>query len=1444
MASVRVAVRVRPLNPREMQLSSKTIIQVEGNKTSITDSKHMTKNSEDRTKCFSYDFSYDSTDVRSTKFVSQEKVFTDLGTDVLKAAFEGYNACVFAYGQTGSGKSYTMMGSQGDVGLTPRICEGLFNHITETSHTDHTSFHTVVSYVEIYNERVRDLLRNKPAEYGNLRVREHPRDGPYVEGLSKKPVKSYADVAGLMDQGNTNRTVSSTAMNEASSRSHAIFTINFTQARFDADLPSETVSKIHLVDLAGSERADATRATGAQLKEGGNINKSLVTLGNVISTLAEASVFGSLKKKQTFIPYRDSVLTWLLKDSLGGNSKTIMIATISPADINYGETLSTLRYANRAKNIVNKPTVNEDGSVKIIRELREEIAHLNALLAHGNKAASPVGLASGASVEEKLHQNEARVIELTKEWTSKWKETQSILREETVALRKEGNGVVLDSELPHLIGIDDDLLSTGVILYHLREGRTSVGRGDATTQPDIMLHGIESEHCAFENRGGTVILTPFPGAPCLVNGVEVTEPCPLTQGAVLQLGRGTLFRFNHPKEAAALRQKRQSGLLYDGGLSPSDLSSGPQLMSTAMWRKSGANVKEPEGELRNVEEDLSEESDEGPGLNVTWEMEDEGEGCIYSNQLAVPDPEHMDMCLAGGLSYKLVHHGLLAFTGRSDVLETEEKSRYQRTIQAAEDYYEAELRPGPPDESCKAAASVVTADALNTSERQTQQTCSPAAEKRPSANKVWEDGVQTRRPQSSQQQAQQSASPHKSAADCQPQQLLSSDRDLGLGSTSRGSRPDPSGLTGADGSGAGPEGGSNERMGVCSDGGWDPCLPTGRSAGTSFAVPASPLCAECFAIGLEDAGGVVLPQLASDEAPLTLPELKVTQKLIQSQAFTVEGQFSHSVLSMSSVESLRAPAASEAHLQSAQAGSGSNSASGLGSLLGRMSWMVKDAGRILRSSPSVLPQMAIVGGAVKLELVLGPEARPPEYGELVHAEEPAMDNEFAWPKEHSLAKKLTWPQEFDTELDMGSRLKSPRNPNSFLKVDSPQVEKTNGCRTRSVLVRGNSNKQAWVPETPCGPEKVQVVGYGSPHCPCQPVQVLCQRLVDFPSSLRQLQCLPVPNLLSLLLNVLPASSLTTQKTLAVCWLSVGSCSQLEPSPALVVLLESVLFVLTSDPDPSNPLEFSHSLSVFHHLPLFQIKEVQVGFAGQSIRLMGSTASSILTLYTYSPELTQDLCCTLLAVLAPGEPGVWDHPLLTKDLRELSLDWGAQYVPDLLLAAGLRLTCNFQKTLAHLVCLLHGNMDGERPKLGQVQVLLYAAVRVHSSSRSSSSLPANCVAHLLLTDTHLGLLLEDAVFYPQPRSLVLIPRHAQFRLGPLRCRSNVRCLLVRDSVQLEVVLVAPGARGAQRGHQQCDVGRAAAPSSQLPRSSPRPEVWKLTFSSATEATFLINNLSNI
>ncbi|NXU87230.1 KIF1B protein, partial [Xiphorhynchus elegans] len=419
-ASVKVAVRVRPFNSREMSRESKCIIQMSGSTTTILNPKQP----KETPKSFSFDYSYWShTTPADINYASQKQVYQDIGEEMLQHAFEGYNVCIFAYGQTGAGKSYTMMGKQekDQQGIIPQLCEDLFSRINDTTN-DNMSYSVEVSYMEIYCERVRDLLN--PKNKGNLRVREHPLMGPYVEDLSKLAVTSYNDIQDLMDSGNKARTVAATNMNETSSRSHAVFNIIFTQKRHDAetDITTEKVSKISLVDLAGSERADSTGAKGTRLKEGANINKSLTTLGKVISALAEMP-FPSLstpqnkkKKKTDFIPYRDSVLTWLLRENLGGNSRTAMVAALSPADINYDETLSTLRYADRAKQIRCNAVINEDPNNKLIRELKDEVARLRDLLyAQGLGDIIDTHPAAGGSkyVSDLENNNDARGTELS-----------------------------------------------------------------------------------------------------------------------------------------------------------------------------------------------------------------------------------------------------------------------------------------------------------------------------------------------------------------------------------------------------------------------------------------------------------------------------------------------------------------------------------------------------------------------------------------------------------------------------------------------------------------------------------------------------------------------------------------------------------------------------------------------------------------------------------------------------------------------------------------------------------------------------------------------------------------------------------------------------------------------------------------------------------------------
>ncbi|KAM8875095.1 kinesin-like protein KIF1A isoform 15-T15 [Spinachia spinachia] len=616
-ASVKVAVRVRPFNSREIGKDSKCIIQMSGNTTTIVNPKQAKDN-----KSFNFDYSYWShTSPEDINYASQVQVYKDIGDEMLLHAFEGYNVCIFAYGQTGAGKSYTMMGKQ-DVkdqqGIIPLLCEDLFTKFNDNADNS-MSYSVEVSYMEIYCERVRDLLN--PKNKGNLRVREHPLMGPYVEDLSKLAVTSYNDIQDLMDSGNKARTVAATNMNETSSRSHAVFNIIFTQKRHDAetDNTSEKVSKISLVDLAGSERADSTGAKGTRLKEGANINKSLTTLGKVISALAEVDSGSNKNKKkkkvESFIPYRDSVLTWLLRENLGGNSRTAMIAALSPADINYDETLSTLRYADRAKQIRCNAVINEDPNNRLVRELKEEVSRLKDLLfSQGLGDIIDTYPATGAVIEglkltnamtgmspspslsalssragsiaslhdrimfspgseeaiERLKETEKIIAELNETWEEKLRRTEAIrmerealLAEMGVAMREDGGtvGVFSPKKTPHLVNLNEDPLMSECLLYYIKDGVTRVGRVDAASRQDIVLSGhfIKDEHCTFtsstDKTREIVVLEPCEGAETYVNGKRVTEPTVLKSGNRIILGKSHVFRFNHPVQARAERER-------------------------------------------------------------------------------------------------------------------------------------------------------------------------------------------------------------------------------------------------------------------------------------------------------------------------------------------------------------------------------------------------------------------------------------------------------------------------------------------------------------------------------------------------------------------------------------------------------------------------------------------------------------------------------------------------------------------------------------------------------------------------------------------------------------------------------------------------------------------------------------------------------------------------
>ncbi|XP_052333573.1 uncharacterized protein LOC118402698 isoform X32 [Oncorhynchus keta] len=1653
MASVCVAVRVRPLNKREKEMSAKVIIHMKGKTISVDgNNKDIHKGIPgigltDRGRhSFSYDFSYDSTDVGSPNFVPQEKVFKDLGCDVLKAAFEGYNACVFAYGQTGSGKSYTMIGNSGDLGLIPRICDGLFCHISEMDQVDGASFRIEVSYLEIDNERVQDLLTTKtdPGSGSGLHLREHPKDGPYVENLSTRLVQNYTDIEELMHAANAKLITANTGLNDVSSRSHSIFTVIITQVRFNAVLPCETVSKIHLVDLAGSER------TGARLKEGANINKSLVTLGSVISALADTCVTGEgsshtgKMKKQLFIPYRDSLLTWLLMNSLGGNSKTIMIATISPADVHYGETLSTLRYANRAKNIVDCGLVDEDGGVKVIRELQEEISRLRGLMENNNQ-------------------------------------------EETVALRNEGIRVVLDSEPPHLISIDDDLLSTGVILYHLKECRTLVGRHEAPSNQDI--------------------------------------------GSVIQLGRGTMFHFNHPKETVQLGEQRKSALLSSRSMV--HLSEPTENLSKKMLFHSGMDVLAAVGLTGDTRQQRS--SVVSSPLKTCTVMQ--ADGCTVEPNTS---PGVLSGLSSDGCSRRLYKAGA-CYSGPAETSLGAVVSHLQRGDEGGidggtkEGTHHAHF---PLASSSSTCTQISRFDKHTASLSQTEHTASRLDRDRHrrsqavrglplaaleaqfsrcimNSSKTTVEGygdyykeetqAEARREEEVEQVSRVSRGEETQAGARREEEVeqvsrvfrgeeaqAGARREEEVSRVSRGEETQDESQFSASGLGAlvsrvsqiSGLGGKRELDSLGEEGSISG-MGSVVSSEVSISGMGSVVSSEVSISGM---GSVVSSEVSisgigsvvSSEVSVRFPDTwrllhsslpRVLQQFWDSTGIRLPGDggiagslqpgavggacssWPSQVVSMvreslvlsvvkdSQVFSL----VRESHMFSCVKDSRVFSIVSELPLVQQMSTELTNYFRSIptelthdfRSIPTELthdfrsipielthdfrsipielthdfrsipielthdfrsipielthdfrsipielthdfrsipieltrdfrsiPIELTHDLSIPIELTRDFRSIPIELThdfrsipielthdfrsipiELTHdfrsipieltrdfrsipieltrdfrsipielnhdlqqvestgiqqRAAPKMNlsllttqntvfspapslypaqNATEFPHRENTGKEVDWrtgeqnpirelewtpegrqeaPSTSEVQITTKEELWSPED--QIKMAEDPQCV-TDGSKPQSPPEQGDNARSA-------GPEKSSVPGQAKQWT--EGVQVYYQRLVEFPGALVQLQSLPVFTLLGCLQSVVP-SVFTSQRLVALYWLGVANCSQPRPHPSVVLLFESCLYALTFDPDMSDQ---TTPLTVFHHLPLLQIKEIQVGFGGQSLRLTASTKESVLTLYTHSQTLTQALTQNLLGVLSPGDQRVAHHPFLKEDLMALSLDWKAQ-VPDLLLDAGLRLSGHFHKTLADLVYILHGNMDREKPCLGEVRLLLYTTVGVTTTPDPRP----DPWAQLFLTETHLGLVQENAVFHPAPRHLPLLSRQAQFQGVSLRCRSDIRCLMVGDwagsspavggdgagdeggAIRLDIILSRNRRTRGERWDRPREqpgrsaaavrtVGRVAeaailyADSNSCPSPHQQAEVWKLNFSCSSEAACLINHLSNV
>ncbi|XP_035779488.1 kinesin-like protein KIF14 [Anopheles albimanus] len=604
ISNLTVAIRIRPLSPKECVDSVANIVRVNGNELSVY-AGPTADNLAGVESRFTYDHVLWSCNAEEKAYVDQAGVYNCLVHPLLDRAFEGYNTCLFAYGQTGSGKSYSMMGIDLDenyddgpnpeAGIIPRFCQELFARIDALKGRVHAEVE--VSYFEIYNEKIYDLLSVTSAHGGvglvgtpgnnvkkpTLKIREHPVLGPYVVDLSTHPVDSHTALRNWLAVGNSQRATAATGMNDKSSRSHSIFSVMLNLAEVVSSSGSDTDtdgtgdgpakktttvkqtkrSKISLVDLAGSERVHNTCASGARLREGVSINKSLMTLGKVITALADPK-----RNHHSYIPYRDSALTWLLRENLGGNSRTVMLATISPASIHRDETLATLRYACQARSIVNRVKVNEDPNDRLIRELLAKIERLQvqqqnyerqrrlseANLLQPRKIIIETSVDDGKveALRQQLAETEQELAKAQRSWRERLQEAEDVRRTEMKLLKRKGLALELSAEQkePCLVNLAADPMLSGTLLYLIPAGTVRIGRPSSLSSPDIMLEGplVSPNHCTIENAHGKLFLMPESNTEyeTFVNGELVQELRQLFHGDRLVIGGSHYFRVSNP----------------------------------------------------------------------------------------------------------------------------------------------------------------------------------------------------------------------------------------------------------------------------------------------------------------------------------------------------------------------------------------------------------------------------------------------------------------------------------------------------------------------------------------------------------------------------------------------------------------------------------------------------------------------------------------------------------------------------------------------------------------------------------------------------------------------------------------------------------------------------------------------------------------------------------
>ncbi|XP_065056409.1 pleckstrin homology-like domain family B member 1 isoform X1 [Rhopilema esculentum] len=556
MEAVKVGVCIRSLTKDEKSKNLKNATRVDGNQLKI-------RFGDGREKTFTWDYGpfVLADDKSQNDGSSAQQVHDSVSQFIIKNAFQGYNTSVFTYGAKDTGKSWILFGDSRKHGLIHKVMESVYDKAS--AYDESTTFRTELSFLEVCGNDITDLISERSSVKSSegsqkLKVREHPDMGVYIEKLSKHIVTDANEAKSLMEKAIKRRRRLAALDPSSRGNSHAIFRIVLTQARIEDELPLELISKITIIDLSSRDKnltnGHPMNGHVSDVIEEEEVKGGLEVLNDVITSLASQNYanFNSSMSKwgNPVVPYRDSVLTWMMKETLGGNSESLMLCCISACEKTVQETVNCLKYGSMVRNIINKPVINEDSNVKLIRELKAEIDALK------EQAKSKVSNGPMTEAQKKLQRDTELMQRLTGIWEEKWSKAQKLMEEKSLDVTDLGSAVKLETKQPHFVSLGGGRLSVGVSIIPIKKGNTVVGLSDEVCKPDLEVqgNGVVSNHCMVEYDGDVVVLHPGNGH-VSVDGIPITEATRLPQGSMICLGKNNYFRFNHPKEAARIKQE-------------------------------------------------------------------------------------------------------------------------------------------------------------------------------------------------------------------------------------------------------------------------------------------------------------------------------------------------------------------------------------------------------------------------------------------------------------------------------------------------------------------------------------------------------------------------------------------------------------------------------------------------------------------------------------------------------------------------------------------------------------------------------------------------------------------------------------------------------------------------------------------------------------------------